>query len=388
MGKKPGFFSGVRSDLISTVIILGIVFMFSALLGISLILLMSIGKGLALLGSMIFLFFTPIFLASGYFLGRWFYSKVEGSSGKLLRPFKEKQIHPGEYSSKYRNRFLQQRFVSLSIMLFVFFVASIILGLLLLIPELCCICFPVSFPILMIGITAPAVGWVMFAYAFDPYEPEPRAMIVLAITWGMISTFPSLFLNTFNSTWMEPLGIPVAVASAPVIEEFFKAIGFVLVLSYIKDETDGVIYGAAFGAGFALLENLFYASNSILSGDGLLVILLILFRSFFNIVGHMIGPAVIGFLIGTARCQYEGRDDERSTYRVTLVLYIFIGYFAGMIVHGIWNFLAVQESLLFLLIFPFGLFEVMLFFLLVIGAFFIGTRRFKKRLKDPEKQYE
>jgi RsiW-degrading membrane proteinase PrsW (M82 family) len=181
---------------------------------------------------------------------------------------------------------------------------------------------------------------------------------------------------------MEPLGIEVAVASAPVFEEFFKAIGFVLVLSYIKDETDGIIYGAAFGAGFALLENLYYASNSFLEGGGILIILLILFRSFFNIVGHMIGPSVIGFLIGLVKNQYKGRKNERSTYVVTLILYVTIGYVFGMIIHAAWNFLATQESLLILLILPFGIFEIMLFFSLVLGAFYLGTGRYKALLRS------
>jgi RsiW-degrading membrane proteinase PrsW (M82 family) len=382
MKGKTGFLSGVKNDLISTTIILGIVFIFSSLLGVSLILIMSIGKGLALFGSIFFIVLTPIFLIAGYFVGRWFYTTVGNSNGGIFRPFKEKQVHPGEYSKKYRNRFIQQRFVSLSIMISIFILASFILGMLLIIPELCCICFPISFPILLVAITTPAVGWVMFAYAFDPYEPEPRPIIVLAIAWGMISTFPSLFLNTFNSTWMEPLGIEVAIASAPIFEEFFKAIGFVLFLSYIKDETDGIIYGAAIGAGFALLENLYYTSNTFLEGGGLLVILLLLFRSFFNIVGHMIGPVVIGFLIGLCKCQYRGKKDERSTYRATLILYTAVGYVFGVLIHASWNFLAIQESLIVLLILPFGIFEILLYFSLVLGAFYLGTKRYKDLLRS------
>ena len=92
MKRKAGFLSGVKDDMISTTIILGIVFIFSAFLGIALILLMSIGKGLALYGSMIFIVLTPIFLIMGYVLSRWFYIKVDRAKGRFLGAFKEKVL--------------------------------------------------------------------------------------------------------------------------------------------------------------------------------------------------------------------------------------------------------------------------------------------------------
>jgi RsiW-degrading membrane proteinase PrsW (M82 family) len=379
--KNESFLKGVVKDLQSMGLILVVVFFLSILLGVSLLLLIKVGEGLALVGSIIFIILTPIFLLVGVYFGRGLHQRSRKDAGRIMRMFKEKRIHPGKYTKKYRNRFIKQRFVSLIIMISVFFISTFILGLLWLIPDLSCICIPISLPFLLIAITTPAVGWVMFTYAFDPYEPEPRAMIILGLTWGMLSTFPSLFLNSFNATWMDPLGIEVAIVSAPIFEEFFKAIGFVLVFSFIKDETDGVIYGATFGAGFALLENLFYSTNSILDGGGSIVVLLVLFRSFVNIVGHMIGPALIGFLIGFAKCQYRDRGKERSTYFITLISYITIAYIIGMIIHAGWNFFVGQESLLVLFIFPYIFFQLILFTSMVIGSFFLATMRYKKRLR-------
>jgi len=377
-----GLFKGVKKDLLSAGLLLGIVFLLSLFLGISLIFLMRIGEGLALLGSIVFILFTPIFLVAGVFFGRWLHRRSETSDGKFIRMFQEKELHLGKYSKRFRNRFIQQRFLTLAIMVSIFFFATILLGILLIVPEICCVCFPISFPLLLIAITAPAVGWVLFTYAFDPYEPEPRAMLILGITWGMISTFPSLFLNTFNASWMDPMGISVGVVSAPIFEELFKAIGFVLVFSYIKDETDGVIYGATFGAGFALLENIFYSTNSILDGAGVVVIILIMFRSFFNIVGHMIGPVLIGFLIGNARNRYMDKPKEKGVYIITLVTFIIIGYVFGMLVHAGWNFLAGSDSILFLMIFPYGIGEILFFIGIVLFTFFIVTRRYQKRLRE------
>ncbi|MBN1389991.1 MAG: PrsW family intramembrane metalloprotease [Candidatus Thermoplasmatota archaeon] len=381
--KKDGFIKGVLKDLSAAGILLVIVFFLSLMLGITLVFLMLIGEGFALFGSLVFISLTPLFLVLGYLINRWFSRTVRSSSSSIWGPFKERDVHPLEYTKGYRNLFLLQRFTTLAIMICLFFISSFIMGSLLAFPELCCICSPVSIPILLISITVPAVGWVMFTYAFDPYEPEPRAFIVIALSYGMLSTFPSLFLNTFNSTWMEPLGIDVAIASAPIVEEFFKALGFVIILSQVKDETDGIIYGASFGAGFALLENVLYASNSIMNGDGVLVILLIVFRSFFNIVIHIIGPASIGFMIGLVRGFKRPQNGNNiSLTSLLMAPGIAVGYTFGVIIHFIWNFLAGLSGWVSLLIFPYGFILLFLFIMMVLFSFFLGTRRYDRFRKE------
>jgi len=203
------------------------------------------------------------------------------------------------------------------------------------------------------------------------------------MTWGMLSTFPALFINSFNATWMGDLGIDVSLVSAPIFEELFKALGFVLVLTQIKDETDGVIYGASIGAGFALLENLFYGTTSIIEGDGALVIILVIFRSFFNIVGHMLGPVAIGFMIGWVRTMHEpNKKGDRTMYLICIVGVVTLGYVFGMAVHAAWNFFAGMEGWLVFLLFPYGFFQLFIFIMMVLGAFFLGTRRYRRRLNE------
>ncbi|MGA1820808.1 MAG: PrsW family intramembrane metalloprotease [Thermoplasmatota archaeon] len=381
--RKKSFMREVVSDLSAAGIILFIVFFLGLLLGAALVFLMIIGSGLALAGSIAFTLMIPGFLVVGYLLNRWFSRTVAGSRRRISEPFKERSVHPAEYTSRYRNRFLLQRFTTLGLMIAVFTISTILLGILLASSDLCCICLPVTFPVLMVSVTVPAVGWVLFAYAFDPYEPEPRAFLVIAMTWGMLSTFPSLFINSFNATWMGDLGLDVSLVSAPIFEELFKALGFVLVISQIKDETDGVIYGASIGAGFSLLENLFYGTISIIEGDGALVILLVLFRSFFNIVGHMLGPAAIGFLIGWVKTIHDRKkQSEKAMYLMGLVGVVTFGYVFGMTVHAAWNFFAGLEGWWVLLLFPYGFFQLFLFVMMVLTAFFLGTRRYRKRLRE------
>lgn len=380
---NEGFIKGILKDLSAAGILLVIVFFLSVLLGGTLIFLLLIGEGFALLGSLVFIFMVPVFLVLGYLFNAWLFRTAGSSRNILLAPFKEKGVHPAAYSTRYRNLFLVQRFTTLGIMVGLFFISAVLLGILLLIPDLCCLCFPISIPLLLLSITVPAVGWVMFTYAFDPYEPEPRAFIIIGLTYGMLSTFPSLFLNTFNSTWMEPLGIDTSLASAPVVEEFFKALGFAIILSQVKDETDGIIYGSCFGAGFALLENVLYASSSIMEGDGVFVILLIVFRSFFNIIIHMIGPASIGFMIGFVKGM--AKRYNKTNYVIVALMTapgLAAGYLFGMVVHFIWNFLAGLSGWGSLLIFPYGLMVLFVFIVMVIISFLLGTNRYNRRLDN------
>ena len=141
--KHESFLKGVVKDLQSMGLILVVVFFLSILLGVSLLLLIKVGEGLALVGSIIFIILTPVFLLVGVYFGRGLHQRSRKDAGRFMRMFKEKGIHPGKYTKKYRNRFIKQRFVSLIIMISVFFISTFILGLLLLIPDLSCICIPI-----------------------------------------------------------------------------------------------------------------------------------------------------------------------------------------------------------------------------------------------------
>ena len=241
----------------------------------------------------------------------------------------------------------------------------------------------------MLSIMFPAVGWVMFAYAFDTYEPEPRTMIIIGVIWGMFSTFPSLFLNTYNSTWMPQIGLETAIYSAPLFEELFKVIGFVLIFSQIKDETDGVLYGATFGAGFALLENFLYSTDIILGSEmnpAIGFTFILIFRSFFNILIHMAGPVLIGFIIGFIRSKQIStiKNGKHSNNRSSsfLVLLVFIGFIFAIVNHAIWNFLAGSEGIIILLLIVQGLLNFIFYLSMVIIAFAISTSRYKNIRED------
>jgi RsiW-degrading membrane proteinase PrsW (M82 family) len=123
-----------------------------------------------------------------------------------------------------------------------------------------------------------ALAWALVAvyalpafvlvYELDLYEREPVSMMLGAFAWG---AFAATALSLDAAGWNEVLALaggadaaarwgPVLVA--PLIEEFLKAAGLVLLALIARDEIDdvmdGFVYGAICGLGFAVIEDVVY----------------------------------------------------------------------------------------------------------------------------------
>ena len=382
-----GFWKGILKDLGTAGIILGLVFLLTITMGLTLVLFFLFRDALALIGSIIAVAAIPFIAITGIFLDRLLLTRAKGKKSGF---FTSKEIEPELFTKSYRNKFMGQKLTVLGIMVSIGVFAALIAGTLGIVPACCCLLSPIIYPFVLITITAPAIAWVYFVYASDPYEPEPRAFIIIGLLWGMLSTFPSLFLNTFNDTWMGDYGLSTAVVSAPIFEELFKSLGFFFIFSQIRDETDGMLYGSAFGAGFALLENFLYGFNAFMSGGGIVFIVLITFRSLFNILGHMLGPAIIGFLIGAGKQLFTIDQVNKRTetgkamvfYVLVLPVLVVIGYIVSVLNHALWNFIASIGNI-FAFVFisiPLGMFQWALFLCLVVLSFILSTRRYNKKL--------
>lgn len=382
---------GILKDFSSLIVILGFVFLITIVMGVVYILTALFVEFFVFVGVIFSILLVFLVVGSGILLNRVVFNKIPQDGRGLWKYFLHHEVPLGDYSTGYRLNFILSRLSFLAIMVVLFVVVLFITGIVNIIPYICCLLAPISVPLIIITITLPAMAWISFTYAFDPYEPEPRGMMILAIIWGMLSTFPSLFLNTANSLWMEDLGLSTAVFSAPIVEEFFKSLGFFLIFTQIRDETDGVIYGSAFGAGFSLLENMIYGGQTVFMAGGLGFILLIGFRSFFNIMGHMLGPAMIGFFIGWTRRylspQIAKRTSTPESHKITVIAVLIglvvLGFIFSVLNHGLWNFLVSTENVwLILIALLFGFVQLFMFVGLVILGYFLATGRYNKRLKE------
>lgn len=125
---------------------------------------------------------------------------------------------------------------------------------------------------------APALGVALVVGALDRYEREPLLTMLGAFLWGaVIAIPPALIIERALTTALmgQLLGQSSALAlarlaaqagSAGVIEELVKGAGLVALLLVLRDEfdnvTDGMIYGALIGAGFAMVENVVYFATA------------------------------------------------------------------------------------------------------------------------------
>ncbi len=379
-------------DAVTTATVLLFVVSFTLIIGGLLIFLnfYPMGDLFWFVGAMLSLMMIPVIVIIGVLNYRIFYKLMITRGRGPFKYLKKDVADPRTLSHGDRISFILQKFTSLGIALVLFcifiIIASLFIGLGNTFQDFKFFFWTVSFPFVVLTITLPAIAWLSFAYAFDPYEPEPRGMLVFALVLGMLSTFPSLFLNSWNDGWMSDVGISTAVVSAPIFEELFKAIFFVLIYRHIKSETNGLIYGVAFGAGFALLENFLYGFEASLLAGGFGFFFVIGFRSFATMLLHIIGPATIGFLIGfsrsTLRYRLTGRYGAGKARMISIAVMVPLvggGYLFAMIDHAIWNG-AGSLGVFGLLILPVQtIFCVILFLILVVTGFILGTNRFHRK---------
>lgn len=136
------------------------------------------------------------------------------------------------------------------------------------------------------------------------------------------------------------LGFLTYFLGAGVPEEFIKALPIFIFFFWglllsdpqrqlrgVTEPLDGIILGAATGAGFALSENLFaYIPKYIFTHGGVSALGLILLRSFDELSGHIAYAGFFGYFIGLAAM--------RPRRRVRTLL---IGYLIAATAHGLWD---------------------------------------------------
>jgi RsiW-degrading membrane proteinase PrsW (M82 family) len=186
------------------------------------------------------------------------------------------------------------------------------------------------------GFAAPIL-YLIWMVRNDRYEREPLTLVILTFGWG---AFCAIFAALFNIIFAVPL---FGLLGAAFVEEPLKLLGVYWIArhhsvgSEFNDHLDGMIYGAAAGAGFAGLENLSYIMEMIISG-GIPPLLAIAVRSATSFC-HIAWSAMAGRSLGLAKA-LNGR-----TRRADLIP----GLAVAVPLHFIWNLLSPAVSLFILL---------------------------------------
>jgi protease PrsW len=204
--------------------------------------------------------------------------------------------------------------------------------------------FAVALPLalLPVPLLVALVLWV------DRLEPEPRGTLALAFGWGAgIAALAALIINTAGLEYVtQPeLGASTgeyvsATFGAPLVEETLKGLFLVGLLWRRRDEidgpTDGVIYAAMVGLGFAMIENVGYYINALVTpqqgGVALLGYTFVL-RGVLSPLLHPMFTSMTGLGVAYAASRRRGGGWA-----------VLLGWLAAMLLHGVWNALSVYGT--------------------------------------------
>lgn len=181
-----------------------------------------------------------------------------------------------------------------------------------------------------------AIVLVALVLWIDRLEPEPRLTMCVAFSWGAgVALLGALFVNSIGESVLavafgpEPAAVLTVTAIAPVVEESFKGALLLFLLVVRRHEidgpTDGVVYAALCGVGFALVENVLYYMRGLAApGDVWGTVLL---RGVIAPFGHPLYTALTGLGVAYAAT-------HRGPGRFLAVV---LGWCGAVALHALWN---------------------------------------------------
>ena len=109
----------------------------------------------------------------------------------------------------------------------------------------------------------PVLLFLMFLFLLDNFNLVRIKTLILCLLWGVVCTAAAYFLNSEIAYWGALDFDFLSHHVAPVIEETLKALMVFYLISKKKIGfmIDAAIYGFAIGAGFSLMENIWYLFN-------------------------------------------------------------------------------------------------------------------------------
>ena len=217
----------------------------------------------------------------------------------------------------------------------------------------------------------PALAFLWLMWWLDRYDREPWWLFGSAFLWGAgpavaIAVFGLIPLAGAAAAPGPSWGLALEGAIlAPLIEEPAKA-AILLVIArsrHFDNTTDGFVYGAAAGIGFAMTENLLYFNAFANDGDPGTWLAVVSLRTLYCALMHASATSVVGAALGFAKYRRPRQLGKALA----------AGLLGAFLIHALWNGLLVAGTLftdgfsvLDLLLFPveflvlFGIFQACL----------------------------
>jgi RsiW-degrading membrane proteinase PrsW (M82 family) len=184
-----------------------------------------------------------------------------------------------------------------------------------------------------------ALGINILVNFIDRYEREPWFLRLSAFLWGAVIAIPPItFIEGNVDTWRSVILGPQAgkalnalfsALNAGITEETVKGLGLLLLFIILRDEfdnvTDGIVYGALIGAGFAMVENIVY-----FAGDPKAILFLLIGRIVLGWLNHSTFTVCFGMALGYIR---------HTRLRWQQLLIPLLGYLASVGLHTAFDFI-------------------------------------------------
>lgn len=235
-----------------------------------------------------------------------------------------------------------------------------------------------GFVIGFIASLVPLATVLLTVRFIDRWEPEPRPLLMFAFVWGAaVSIAVTMLLQPYFSLLAGPAtGLDATVfavtVQAPVVEEFAKSLGLLLLLLFARKSFDGPVDGVVFAftiaAGFAFTENILYFGRAIAesSEPGADLATVFFLRGVMSPFAHAIFTGTTGLVMGFA---------ARRWHNGLSVLAFAVGLVPAMLLHSGWNSMGRNLLAQYLLV------QVPIFLLtvLVIVALRVAERRLTRQ---------
>ena len=185
--------------------------------------------------------------------------------------------------------------------------------------------------------TVPILGYLFFVWWLDRYDREPVWLLLLTFFWGafggvVLAIIGSLALSLSMSAifGVSSSDFIDTVFVAPVVEEMTKGIFLLLIFARrdFDNTTDGVVYGAAAGLGFACTENFLYFISAYYEGGAGSWFQTVFMRTVFSGVMHAFSTGMLGASLGYMK--FSGSTATKFFMPV-------LGLGAAMGIHALWN---------------------------------------------------
>ncbi|WP_427131385.1 PrsW family intramembrane metalloprotease [Pseudarthrobacter sp. S9] len=185
----------------------------------------------------------------------------------------------------------------------------------------------------------PLTAVLLAVFFIDRWEPEPTRLLFFAFIWGAVVSIavtllvqPVFSLAAGAASGLDHRTFAVTV-QAPVVEEFAKSLGLLLLLfarKHFDGPVDGVVFAFTIAGGFAFTENILYFGRAIADSSTPSTELAVVFflRGVMSPFAHAIFTGTTGLILGLA---------VRRWNTGMCILAFAVGLIPAMLLHSSWN---------------------------------------------------